>query len=273
MDLEDDRDDDEQSRYIVPGLRRGLAVLRLFTRDRAVVSVPEISRELRISRATAFRLVYTLEADGYLQRTPHSHAFKLGVNVLSLGFEYLGSQDLLDIARPILENLRDVTDASAHMGLRDGTQVVYVLKAASQHRLRSNVSVGTRLALHATSIGQALLLDAPRDELDRLFEGFEMLQYSDQTPATVQQLVDKLDEHRPRGYVAYRSAYAKGIDSVAAPVRDARGNIVAGINVSDHESLPIMQEQHGRLKDLVMEAAAGISMQLGYRPPTRRQHG
>jgi len=269
MEFETEDDADKKDRYIVPGLRRGLAVLRMFNRDRTVISVPEISRELRLSRATSFRLVYTLEADGYLARTPHSHTYRLGVNVLSLGFEYLGSQDLLDIARPILENLRDVTDASAHMGVRDGTQVVYVLKAASQHRLRSNVSVGTRLALHATSIGQVLLLDAPRDELDKLFEGFEMLQYSDQTPASVQQLAERLDEYRPRGYVAYRSAFAKGIDSVAAPVRDARGTIVAGINVSDHESLPIMSEQHGRLKDLVIEAASAISLQLGYRPPRR----
>src|ERR671939_1217851 len=93
----------ERHRYIVPGLRRGLAVLRLFTRDRRVVTVPDIVRELGISRATAFRLAYTLEADGYLQRTPHSNAFQLGLAVLSLGFDYLGSLDLVDIVRPILE--------------------------------------------------------------------------------------------------------------------------------------------------------------------------
>lgn len=260
-----EQDEAEQDRYIVPGLRRGLAVLRLFTRDQRVISVPEIVRKLGISRATAFRLAYTLEADGYLQRTPHSHSFQLGLNVLSLGFEYLGSQDLLDVARPVLEALRDATDASSHMGVLDGTEVVYVLKAASQHRLRSNVTVGSRMAAHATSIGQALLSDMTPAELARLFDGFEMLRFSDQTPNCVAALQDKLAEVRAMGYVAYKSAYAQGIGSVAAPVRDQSGRIVAGINVSDHESLPIMEDQDGRLKDLVLDAAMTISRRLGYR--------
>ena len=84
----------DTDQYVVPALRRGLAVLRLFRHDRRVISLPEIVRELGVTRATAFRLAYTLEADGYLQRAPHSSAFQLGINLLSLGFEYLGSLDM-----------------------------------------------------------------------------------------------------------------------------------------------------------------------------------
>lgn len=255
-----------RERYIVPGLRRGLAVLRLITRDRRVITVPEIVRELGISRATAFRLAYTLEADGYLQRAPHSNAFQLGLNVLSLGFEYLGSLDLVEIARPVLEDLRDRTDASAHMGMRDGTEVVYVLKAPSQHRLRSNVIVGSRMPAHATSVGRALLFDLSFAELKTLYRRVEMERFSPQTPATVEELSARLEDERRKGYVSYRSAYAPGIASVAAPARDARGRIVAGVNVSDYESLPAMQDQEGHLKDEVLRAAMRISRGLGYRP-------
>lgn len=262
-----DVDHEDQDRYIVPALRRGLAVLRMFAPDRQIISVPDIVQHLGISRATAFRLAYTLEADGYLQRTPHSHAFQLGLNVLSLGFEYLGSQDLLDVARPVLESLRDATDASSHMGVLDGTEVVYVLRAPSQHRLRSNVSIGTRMPAHATSIGRTLLFDATSQELMKLFAGLEMLRYSDQTPATVAQLEKKLQEESRKGYVASKSAYARGIASVAAPVRNALGQIVAGINISDHEFLPIMKNQSGKAKDLVIEAATTISTRLGFRAP------
>ena len=80
----------DTDQYIVPALRRGMAILRLFKPDRRVIALPEIVRELGMTRATAFRLVYTLEADGYLKRAPHSNAFQLGMNLLSLGFEYLG---------------------------------------------------------------------------------------------------------------------------------------------------------------------------------------
>lgn len=253
-------------RYIVPALRRGLAILRLFTAERRVITLPEIVRELGISRATAFRLAYTLEADGLMQRAPHSNAFQLGLKVLSLGFEYLASLDLLHIARPVLEELRDSTDASVHMGIRDGAEIVYVLSAPSQHRLRSNITVGSRMPAYATSIGHAVLFDASLEELRKLNRGVKMKRFSEQTPSNVDEVYAKLEEERRKGYVSYRSAYAPGIASVAAPVRDQSGAIVAGINVSDYESLPAMQDLDGALRDKVLRAAMAISRDLGFRP-------
>ena len=261
-----DTDGADGERYIVPALRRGLSVLRLFSRDRRIVTLPEIVRELGVPRATAFRLAHTLEADGYLQRTPHSNAFQLGLNVLSLGFEYLGSLDLLDIARPALEDLRDRLDLSVHMGVRDNTDVVYLVSLPSQHRLRSNVSVGTRSPAHANSIGRATLFDLSLDELRALYRGVKMERFSEQTPTTVDALYEQLDEERQRGYVSWRSAIIPGIATVSAPVRNREGRIAAALNISDYESLPAMQEQDGRVKDEVLRTAAAVSQNLGYRP-------
>lgn len=257
---------DETERYIVPALRRGLSLLRLFSRNRRVVTLPEIVRELGVPRATAFRLAHTLEADGYLQRAPHSNAFQLGLNVLSLGFEYLGSMDLLDIARPALEDLRDRLDLSVHMGVRDGTDIVYVLSLPSQHRLRSNVSVGTRSPAHANSIGRATLFDLTLEELRALYRGVKMERFSEQTPTTVDSLYQRIAEERQLGFVSWRSAIIPGIATVSAPIRDAEGRIVAALNISDYESLPVMQEQNGRVKDEVLRTAAAVSQRLGYRP-------
>jgi DNA-binding IclR family transcriptional regulator len=120
---------------------------------------------------------------------------------------------------------------------------------------------------HATSIGRALLLDTPLDELRRLYRGVKMQRFSAQTPGSAQELAAKLAEEARKGYVSYRSAYAPGIASVAAPVRDSTGRIVAGVNVSDYESLPSMADLEGRLKDEVLRAALTISRGLGYRPP------
>lgn len=264
-DLQNDDPATNGDRYIVPALRRGLALLRLFTSERRVIGVPEMVRELGISRATAFRLAYTLEADGYLQRAPHSTAFQLGLNVLSLGFEYLGSLSAVEIGRPILEDLRDRIDASVHMGVRHGTDAVYVLSLPSKHRLRSSINVGSHMPAHATSIGRTLLFDMSLGELRKLYRGVEMTSFSSQTPTTVDALYKQLEKERQKGYVSYKSAFAPGIASVAAPVRDQSGHIVAGINVSDYESLGVMQDRDGRLKDEVLRAAAAISRDLGFR--------
>jgi DNA-binding IclR family transcriptional regulator len=222
-------------------------------------------RELGVSRATAFRLAYTLEADGYLQRAPHSAAFQLGLSVLSLGFEYLGSLSAVEIGRPVLEDLRDRIDASVHMGMRHGSDVVYVLSLPSKHRLRSSVNVGSHMPLHATSIGRALLFDTSLSELRKLYRGIPMASFSSQTPTTIDALHSQLEKERQKGYVSYKSAFEPGIASVAAPVRDQTGEIVAGINVSDYESLAVMQDCDGHLKDEVIRAAAAISRDLGYR--------
>lgn len=256
----------DSDKYIVPALRRGLAVLRLFAHDRRVITLPEIVRELGVSRATAFRLAHTLEADGYLQRAPHSNAFQLGINLLSLGFEYLGSLDLIEVARPVLEDLRDRADASAHLGVQDGVEVVYVLNAPSRHRLRSNVTVGTRREMHAASIGRVLMFDSTLDELRKLFKGVNMREHFPHAPADADALYAEVQEQRRLGYVAYRAKFAEGLASVAAPVRDATGRIVAGVNISDYESIPAMQELEGKLKDEVLRAAMAISRGLGYRP-------
>lgn len=261
----DDDAGEETDRYIVPALRRGLALLRLFTTERRVISVPEMVRDLNVSRATAFRLTHTLETDGYLQHAPHSTAFQLGLNVLSLGFEYLGSLSLVDIGRPVLENLQDRIDASVHMGMRDGTDVVYVLSLPSKHRLRSNIAVGSRMPAHATSIGRALLFDTTLSELRKMYRGAGMASFSTQTPTTVDALHKQLEKERQKGYVSYKSAFAPGIASVAAPVRDQSGRIVAGINVSDYESLKVMQDRDGLVKDQVLRAANAISHDLGFR--------
>lgn len=256
----------KDSRYIVPGLRRGLAILRLFNDQRKAISPPDIARELGIPRATAFRLVYTLESDGLLERLPNSNAFQLGVGVLSLGFEYLGSLDIAEIGRPILEDLRDRTDASTHMGILDGTSVVYIVSVASTHRLRNHVSIGSRMPAHATSTGRALLLDKGRQELGKLYKGAELRRFSDRTPGTIDALCKRLENERAKGYVSYKSEFSSGIASIAAPVRNHAGSIVAGINVSDYESLPILQDMDGGLKDEVLKAALQISLKLGYKP-------
>ena len=255
----------DAGQYIVPALRRGLALLRLFAHDRRVISLPEIVRELGVTRATAFRLAYTLEADGYLQRAPHSNAFQLGINLLSLGFEYLGSLDLVEVARPVLEDLRDRADASAHLGVQDGREIVYVLKAPSRHRLRSNVTVGTRMPIHTTSIGHTLLFDSTPEELKDLFEGVNLRERFVHAPADTDALYQELVEERRLGCVIYRSRYVDGLHSVAAPVRDAAGHIVAGLNISDYESIPAMGKLESAVRDEVLRAAMLISRGLGYR--------
>jgi DNA-binding IclR family transcriptional regulator len=121
-----------KGRYMVPALANGLALLALFTRDRPAWSPPEIAQELMLARATVFRLLQTLEATGYVMRDGGGRMFRLGPAVLSRGFAYLGSLDLVEVAQPILKRLRDDTGLSSHLAVRDSRDVVYVARFAAQ---------------------------------------------------------------------------------------------------------------------------------------------
>ena len=139
---------------------------------------------------------------------------------------------------------------------------VYVLSAASNHRLRGDISVGTRYPCHAVASGRALLFGMSEAELMALYQGVTMHAFSDQTPTTVAALFATIERERAQGYATNNSGFVSGIVSLSAPVRDRDGSIVASINVSESETV---------LKDLasvcdeVLTAAARVSAQLGWR--------
>ena len=214
-----------EGRYIVPALAQGLAVLSLFSRERVKISAPEIAHELQLSRTTVFRLLHTLVAAGYIRRDEDGRHYSPGPGILGAGFTYLASLDFVEVAQPILQKLRDDTDLSAHLAIRDGRDIVYVARYAAQTTVRSSVTIGTRFPVHATVMGRMMLLDMNDDELGALYPEGKLPQFSEQTPQSLDELKVFLRDDRLRGYAASQSFFERGVSSVAAPVRDGAGNM------------------------------------------------
>ena len=246
-------------RYTVPALAQGLAILALFTRERPVWAPPEIARELSLARATVFRLLQTLEASGYLMREDGERSFRLGVAVLSQGFAYLSSLDLVEVSRPFLKRLRDKTGLSTHLAIRDGREIVYVARFAGHSTVTSNVTVGTRFPVHATVLGRMLICEFTPERLAALFDEQELTSYSEHTPRTRDDLAALLAQDRARGYATSQSYFEHGVSSIAAPVRDKSGAIIASINLTTADTRVTLEEITGALKDEVLDAAAEIS--------------
>lgn len=246
----------------VPALTRGLDILRLFKRTRPIIAAPDIARELAIPRSTVHRLTQVLESMGFLQRTNRDRDYTLGPAVLTIGFEYLGSLDVVDLAEPLLTRLRDETGYSAHLVTRNGTEIVYLSRYPGRTTISSSIAVGATLPAHATVIGRALLADLPADELRALYAGHPMTGYTDETPTTVAKLEALLAEDRRRGYVAATSFFEPGLTTVAAPVRDRSGAVSAAISVTALGITIPPGVVHGELKDKVCAAANAISAML-----------
>src|SRR5688572_15436330 len=120
----------EKNRYIVPGLERGLRLLQLFSRQQRTLGAPEIAKALGVPRSTVFRLIQTLEQLDFLERAANG-SYQLGPAVLRVGFEYLASLEITELARPIVEKLRDRTGFAAQLSVRDGRDAVVVLKMSA----------------------------------------------------------------------------------------------------------------------------------------------
>jgi DNA-binding IclR family transcriptional regulator len=250
---------DVKSRYTVPALAQGLAILALFTRDNTQWTPPEIARELSLPRATVFRLLQTLEGAGYVMRDHGGRSFRLGVAVLGRGFAYLSSLELAEVAQPILRRLRDETGFSTHLVVRDGAEVVYVARFAGRSTLTSNVTVGTRFPVHATVLGRMLICEFTPEQLAEIYPDAVLPRASKHTPPTRDALAAMLADDRRRGYAVSQSYFERGVSAVAAPVRDGAGNIIASINVTALDSRVSMDDMNGLLKDEVLKAAAEIT--------------
>lgn len=259
---------ERQERYIVPGLERGLLLIELFTLERPEMSLSELARELEINRSTAYRLAYTLEQMGFLERAPDGRAYRLGPRVLNLGFSYLRSLDLVEIARPHLERLRNETEAASHLAVLEGRDIVYLSRLSSNQRLTSNITVGSRLPAHATSMGRVMLMDLDDAALDALYAGIKLDRFTPTTATSLQALKAQLAEDRARGHVVSNASFEAGVASVAAPVHDDAGRVVAAISVVCSTTALDDPVRERVLIDATRAASRAISLWLGHRPPS-----
>lgn len=253
----------KENEYIVPALERGLRILSEFDAKTQTLNATEIARRLSIPRSSAFRMMQTLETLGYLTRVDDNANYRLGVAVLRLGYEYIASLELVELAQPIIQALRDLTGCSAHITVRDGRDVVFVARAASRAPISSSIHIGTRLPAHATVLGRLLLSALSDDVLEVLYPEERLQAYSEQTPRTLNDLKTLIAEDRKRGYVLSQSFFEHGLSVVGAPVYDQSGAILAVVSVSIH-SASIDPAQQEPFCQEVLAAARKLSGILKY---------
>lgn len=219
--------------YRSNSLLRGLSILECFDHRRPEMTLSEIAEAIEVTSSAAYRFVVTLEREGYLTR--QDNHYRLAPRVMDLGYRYVCSLDVYDIARRPADRLRNETGFTVHVSVLEGTEIIYVYRALSDRSMVSNVPVGTRLPAFSTTMGRVMLSDLSEEELDRRFADYLFAPMSDKAPASLVALKALLTEDRARGYVAQSSHLATGTFSIAAPLVSRQGRYVAALNLSGHE--------------------------------------
>jgi DNA-binding IclR family transcriptional regulator len=250
--------------YASPPVQRVARLLRHIAEGDAVTNMSQTARELGINRTTLLRLLHALEAERFIEPRSEGHGWRIGVGLITLTAQAFFSEDLVQTAVPILTQLSETLSLSAHLGVLDGREIVYLVRRVPNHAFASNIKIGSRLPAHAANMGRIILANLPRERVERLYAGIDLRPVTSHTAITPLQLHAQLDNDRALGLAWSDGNYEAGVSSVAAPFFDATNTPTAAINVTGQTAQFEGADRRAQIGAAVKGAARDISLRLGW---------
>jgi IclR family KDG regulon transcriptional repressor len=248
---------------MIKSLQRAINVLDLFDEQTAELGITEIAEALGLHKSTAAGLVYTLEHNGYLDQHAENRKYKLGFKLVERAFTLLDQVDVRKVALPYLQELRNWSDESVNLAVRDGGEIVYIERLTTTQSLGMHAKVGYRAPMHCTALGKAMLSGMPREEAKELIAQSALPSVTANTITDPAQLLREMDRTREQGFAVDNEENEIGVRCVAAPIFDHTGQPAAAISIS----APLLRfplSEVPRYGQKVIEAANAISAGLGY---------
>jgi IclR family transcriptional regulator, pca regulon regulatory protein len=251
----------DDSPDFIEAIARGLDVIRAFGPGRPVMSLAGVAAASDLPRPTARRILLTLEQLGYVRAAAGQSGggYELTPRVLDLGMSYVLSRGLWEVARPHMEALVAQTRESTSIAQLDGSDIVYVARVAVPKIVTLSVTIGTRFPAMQTSLGKVLLAALPLAEAERVLAEPSRSGITTPWQPDAAERAAALREVRARGWALTDEQLAPGIRSVAVPLRDGEGRVIAALNVNSHAAETPLDLLIGKHLPLLLQAAGSIS--------------
>ena len=247
----------------VQSLERGLSVITSFSAERPRQTLADVARETGLTRATARRLLLTLVELGYVQTD--GKLFELTPRVLDIGYSFISSLNVQDLAQPYLEAFSERVRESSSVAVLDDTDIVYVARVPTARIMTVAIGLGSRFPAYQTSMGRVLLAELSDDAAIDVYRRSDTSRVTERTVGSAGALVEKLAEVRRCGYAVVDQELEIGVRSVAAPLRDGTGRAVAAVNVSTHAGRTSLDQVHQTFVPNLLQTAADSSSALALR--------
>ena len=241
----------------IEAVARGLDVIRAFQPGQPVMTLASVATAAGLARPTARRMLLTLQQLGYVRGV--NGGFELTPRVLDLGMTYVLSRGLWEVARPHMEALVAQTHESSSIAQLDGSDIVYVARVAVPKIIALAVTIGTRFPAMQTSLGKVLLAALPSDEIERVLAEPSRSGIAARWQPDADERAAELRDVRARGWSLTDQQLALGIRSVAAPLRDGNGRVIAAMNVTVHAAETPVETLTGEYLPLLLRTAGAIS--------------
>jgi IclR family transcriptional regulator, pca regulon regulatory protein len=252
-----------RSAEFVQSLERGLSVIRSFSRDTPSLTLTEVAERTGLTRAAARRFLLTLKDLGYVETD--GRRFSLRPRVLELGYSYLSSLPVWEVARPYLEELADEVRETTSASVLDGTDIVFVVRVETKRIMSMTLGVGSRLPAWATAMGRVLLADLSETQLDDYFGRVTLAPLNARTVTDEKELRHIVTDAREHGWTLVDQEVEEGVRSLAVPLRSPEGRTEAALTVCSHAFRVSVERVMDEFLPLVLDTSAKVTADLARR--------
>jgi len=249
--------------YPIKVLNKTFSILEVLLQQGSTMNMTEIAEKLGLYPSTIHRILDTLRHWGYVEQDPKSQKYRLGLKLLELGMAKLYQMDLVREATPYLKELVNHCNETAHLGVLEGGEVLYLAKEESSQTIRMISYVGKRAPLHCTSLGKVLLAYLSTEERKKILGEKVLPRLTENTITDKRELEKELDKVREQGFALDREENEKDVLCVAAPIRNYKEKVIAAISISG-PAFRIDKKTQNKLKKTILETSKKISEMLGY---------
>lgn len=240
----------------VQSLVKGISVITAFSRENPAMTLSQVAALTGLTRATARRFLLTLHDLGYVKTD--GRLFKLAPKILELGYAFLSSFHMGDIAEPFLQQVTDKVQESAGIAVLDGNSVVFVGPVHKKHVMSFSVSIGSKLPAYCTALGRLMLSDLPLGHLDQYLRELQPEARTDNTVTDKEKLRDLILQAAHAGYCIVDQELEVGLRCCAVPIRNRAGRMIAAINVSSMAQRASVEEMKSKQLPALIHASEQI---------------
>ena len=241
-----------------------IRLIKAFSDDEYEIGISDLGKRLHLPKSTVHRLASTLVEAGMLEQNNETGKYRLGLAIFELGSLVRRKMDFSSEAKPFLMELREKTGETVHLAILDQASIVYINSLESKQAIRMTLDVGLRKPAYSTGAGKVLLAFQADEALARLFAG-GLKELTANTIVDPDQFRQELAAIRARGYAVADEENELGVRSLAAPVRDHFGNVIAAVSIAGPAQRLTRKALSSFAPDVV-SAADAISGRLGFRP-------
>jgi IclR family pca regulon transcriptional regulator len=247
----------------VKSVAKAFAVLQAFGPDTSEMVLADVARAAGLDNATAFRLLNTLVALGYVEKVEGTRRFRLTFKCLDLGFNAIARSDLRSLARPLLRAIVGPRVEAASIGVLDGHEVVYVERIqAGLERLAVDVRIGYRVPAYSSALGRAILSGLPVENQRAILQASPPRRLTDRTLIDIGQILDEIAQEKAQGYAISEQETVVGLRVIAAPIFDIDGVPIAGMSAAASAFGHTLEEFVADTRDPVCNGARQLSLAL-----------